>query len=85
MLSLTYDSFMGHHTLERLVRVASETFGVPPERLRRAARETFAEHGGHAMALPDNVFYYDDRLHPGGHWNLVDTGESPRWRPAART
>jgi hypothetical protein len=78
--SLTYDSFMGHHALERLAGVADETLGVPPRLLREAARETFARYGGAAVPLPETVYYYENRLHPESRWNLVDTGERPAWR-----
>ncbi|MEU0571223.1 IucA/IucC family C-terminal-domain containing protein [Nonomuraea sp. NPDC005983] len=80
VFSLTYDSFMGHHALERLAQVASERLGVEPGRLRRAARDAFAGHGGAAAPLPGSVFYYEDRLRPGGRWHLVDTGRPPAWR-----
>ncbi|TXK40557.1 IucA/IucC family C-terminal-domain containing protein [Nonomuraea sp. C10] len=78
VFSLTYDSFMGHHALERLARVAADTLGVDPEHLRRAAREEFA--AGPRVGLPPTVHYYEDRLHADGRWNLVDTGEPPAWR-----
>jgi hypothetical protein len=80
VFSLTYDSFMGHHALERLAQVAADTLDVPPERLRQAAREAFAAHGGAAVALPATAYYYEDRLNADGRWNLVDTGERPAWR-----
>ncbi|MFG1946558.1 IucA/IucC family C-terminal-domain containing protein [Nonomuraea sp. NPDC048826] len=78
VFSLTYDSFMGHHALERLARVAADTLGVDPEHLRRAAREAFA--AGPDVELPPTVHYYEDRLQDNGRWDLVDTGEAPAWR-----
>lgn len=78
VFSLTYDSFMGHHALDRLAQVAADTLDVDPERLRQAARETFA--AGPEVTLPPTVHYYEDRLHGNGRWNLVDTGEPPAWR-----
>ncbi|WP_336208828.1 ferric iron reductase [Nonomuraea sp. LPB2021202275-12-8] len=80
VFSLTYDSFMGHHALERLAQVASGTLGVAPERLRQAAREAFDADGGGAVPLPATVYYYEDRLRTGSRWQLVDTGETPSWR-----
>ncbi|GAB2751088.1 hypothetical protein GCM10027174_27260 [Salinifilum aidingensis] len=80
VFSLTYDSFMGHHTLDRLARCVEEVYGVPPRRLQRVAREVFVEQAGAALPLPGSVHYYDDQLHPDGGWRLVDTGELPRWR-----
>ncbi|MGI5272091.1 IucA/IucC family C-terminal-domain containing protein [Nonomuraea sp. CA-218870] len=78
VLSLTYDSFMGHHALDRLAAVAADSLGVDPGRLRRAAREAFA--AGPEVGLPPTVHYYEDRLHDDGRWDLVDTGEPPAWR-----
>src|SRR5690606_10929210 len=78
VFSLTYDSFMGHHALDRLAQVAADTLDVDPERLRQAARETFA--AGPEVTLPPTVHYYEDRLHGNGRGNLVDTGEPPARR-----
>lgn len=81
VLSLVYDCFLGHHTLDFVARLASERLGVDPAALHRFARRTFAEHRGEGEALlPPTVYYYDDRLPAGGHWRLVDTGAPPRWR-----
>ncbi|MFC4015088.1 IucA/IucC family C-terminal-domain containing protein [Nonomuraea purpurea] len=80
VFSLTYDSFLAHHVLERLARVAERTLGVQPPELRRAAREAFTAVGGADVPLPRTVYYYDDRLHPPGRWRLVDTGAPPAWR-----
>jgi hypothetical protein len=84
VLSLVYDSFLGHHTLAFVARLAQQRFGVPPAALQAAARKLFAEavatRAGPADLLPESVYYYDDRLHPDGGWQLVDTGEPPRWR-----
>lgn len=81
VFSLTYDSFLGHHALDRLARVAADTMGVDPERLRAAAREAFAAASREApVPMPATVHYYEDRLRSGGQWDLVDTGEPPAWR-----
>lgn len=78
VLSLVYDCFLGSHTLSYVARLAQERFGVPPESLHRAARAVFAAPA--RELLPETVYYYDDRLHPDGGWELVDTGAPPRWR-----
>jgi hypothetical protein len=84
VLSLVYDSFLGHHTLAYLARLARRAFGVDPVALHAHARKLFAEavaaHRGPPGLLPPTVWYYDDRLHPDGGWTLVDTGAPPRWR-----
>ncbi|MBE9375273.1 hypothetical protein IQ251_12545 [Saccharopolyspora sp. HNM0983] len=82
--SLVYDSFLGHHALDRIALLARDSFGVPSADLRDAAREAFVDAGGMSVPLPEHVFYYDDRLHPGGGWELEDTGNKPSWRPAPR-
>ncbi|WP_043622559.1 IucA/IucC family C-terminal-domain containing protein [Nonomuraea candida] len=83
VMSLTYDSFLAHHALERIARLARDAYGIPPGHLRRAACDAFLAHGGAGTPLPPTVYYYDDRLHDDGRWNLVDTGEPPHWRPPA--
>jgi hypothetical protein len=80
VFSLAYDSFLGHHSLDLLARVASDKLGVRPDRLREAARRAFAEETGGAVEMPATVFYYDDELHPDGRWALTDTGRTPGWR-----
>jgi hypothetical protein len=83
VLSLVYDSFLGHHTLAFLARLAHDRFGVEPGALHRFARRVFAERAGTGTGpalLPPTVYYYDDRLHTDGDWQLVDTGAPPQWR-----
>ena len=80
VFSLAYDSFLGHHTLAFLARLAEERFGVPASVLQRAAREEFASCPEAASLLPPTVAYYDDQLHEDGGWQLVDTGAVPQWR-----
>ncbi|MBF8194345.1 hypothetical protein ITP53_53550 [Nonomuraea sp. K274] len=80
VFSLTFDSFLAHHALERLAQVAEKTLGVAPEVLREAAREAFTAGGGAGVPLPATVYYYDDLLRPDGKWRLVDTGRRPTWR-----
>lgn len=80
VLSLVYDSFMGHHTLAYLARLVRERFGVDPAVLHEFARSTFAARTGLDGLLPPTVYYYDDRLHPDGGWRLVDTRDRPLWR-----
>jgi hypothetical protein len=80
VFSLAYDSFLGHHTLAFLARLAAERFGVPPAVLQAAAREEFAAVREAAELLPSTVAYYDDQLHDDGGWQLVDTGAAPEWR-----
>jgi hypothetical protein len=79
VLSLVYDSFLGHHTLDFIARLARDRFGVDPAALHRCARRAFTAGGG-AGLLPSTVYYYDDQLHPGGDWQLIDTGAPPDWR-----
>jgi hypothetical protein len=81
VLSLVYDSFLGHHTLGFVARLVRDRFGVDPAALHRFARKVFADRLGEAAELlPPTVYYYDDRLHPDGAWRLEDTGEPPEWR-----
>jgi hypothetical protein len=80
VFSLAYDSFMGHHVFALLARLAADRFGVGEEALREAARVEFAAVPGSAELLPPTVYYYDDKLHPDGGWQLIDTGEAPGWR-----
>lgn len=84
VLSLVYDSFLGHHTLAFVARLAQERFGVSPAALHRYAKKVFAEavaaRCGPRDLLPPTVYYYDDQLHPDGDWRLVDTGALPNWR-----
>lgn len=80
VLSLVYDSFMGHHALAFIARLASARFGVRHGALEDVARETFASHAGDRRLLPETVYYYDNEIYEGGKWRLVDTGERPQWR-----
>ncbi|QMU71760.1 IucA/IucC family C-terminal-domain containing protein [Streptacidiphilus sp. P02-A3a] len=82
VFSLTYDSFMGHHALDYLARLARERLGVAPDALHAAARRAFTAATGeaHRGLLPDTVYYYDNELRPRGAWNLVNTGRRPQWR-----
>jgi hypothetical protein len=84
VLSLVYDSFLGHHALAFVARLVRQRFGVPPAVLQAAAKRRFAAAlaagGGPGDLLPRTVYYYDDRLHPDGEWHLVDTGAPPLWR-----
>lgn len=78
--SLTYDSFFGNHFAARLQRLLCERFAVADGVVSRAARQAFAEAGGHRLAMPEHVYYYDERLHEGDGWKLRNTGVEPRWR-----
>jgi hypothetical protein len=78
VLSLVYDCFLGSHALAYVARLAEDRFGVHPDSLHRAARDAFAAPA--RELLPATVHYYDDRLHPDGGWELVDTGAAPQWR-----
>lgn len=78
--SLVYDTFLGHHALSYLARVAHERLGVAPRLLHHAARAAFHEAADPRLAWPATVYNYDDRLYPDGAWALVDTGDPPRWR-----
>ncbi|EYF04936.1 ferric iron reductase [Chondromyces apiculatus] len=80
VLSLVYDSFMGHHALTFLARLAEERLGVRRAALHEAAREAFAKATGGRRLLPETIYYYDDKIHANGKWRLVDTGEAPVWR-----
>ncbi|GAA3243886.1 IucA/IucC family C-terminal-domain containing protein [Dactylosporangium siamense] len=77
ILSLGYDSFLGHHALSYLARAAEEQLGVPPMRLRAAAREALALT---AEFLPPTRYYYEAQLVDRNVVKLVDTGEVPHWR-----
>lgn len=78
--SLVYDTFLGHHALSYLARLAEARLGVPPRVLHQAARRAFHEAADPALPLPATVYNYDDRLYPDGEWHLVDTGTPPEWR-----
>ncbi len=80
VFSLVYDSFMGHHALAFLARLAQERLGVAPGTLHDFARRTFARHWRGACFMPPTVYYYDAVLRQGGTWRLVDTGRKPDWR-----
>ena len=80
VFSLVYDSFLGHHTLAFLARLAKARFGVDPAALHRCAKQAFAAQPAAAALLPATVHYYDDRLHADGDWRLIDTGALPQWR-----
>lgn len=80
VLSLVYDSFMGHHTLTYVASVLRRRFGVAESVLHRHARRVFNDLLTDRDLLPDTVYYYDDVLHPDGGWRLVDTGRRPCWR-----
>lgn len=81
VLSLVYDSFLGHHTLAYVARLLRDRYGVDEQALaahaRTVAAETLPERDD---LLPATVYYYDDQLHPDGGWQLVDTGRTPQWR-----
>jgi hypothetical protein len=80
VFSLVYDSFLGHHTLAFIARLAADRFGVDPAALHRFAKQVFAARPELAGLLPATVYYYDDRLRAGGDWRLIDTGALPQWR-----
>lgn len=80
VLSLVYDSFLGHHTLSYVAELLRERFGVPEPVLHAHARRVFADRFQGRRLLPETVHYYDDVLHPDGGWRLVDTGQPPQWR-----
>ena len=80
VLSLVYDGFLGHHTLDFIARLAADRLGVDPAALHRAASRVFHDHAGDRRLLPATVYYYADRLYAGGEWHLVDTGARPAWR-----
>jgi hypothetical protein len=88
VLSLVYDSFLGHHLLSFVARLVRDRFGLDPGVLQRFARKVFAARADAGAVpgmaaeplLPPTVYYYDDQLHPDGDWRLVDTGAAPQWR-----
>jgi ferric iron reductase FhuF-like transporter len=83
IFSLGYDSFMGHHTLDYLARLAGERLAVDPRALHAAARQTFAGAVGDMAEelLPPTVYYYDEGARREGvSWRLADTGRRPQWR-----
>lgn len=79
--SLAYDSFMGHHVLDRVAHLAEQRFGVPAAVLHKAAREVFHEAQQPRVTMPATVHYYDDEAtRTGQGWRLRDTGQPPPWR-----
>jgi hypothetical protein len=79
--SLAYDSFMGHHVLDRIAMLVQRRFRIPAEPLLGVARKAFAQNGGTAVAMPRTIYYYNDAATvDGGGWRLKDTGRLPRWR-----
>jgi hypothetical protein len=80
VLSLTYDSFLGHHALSYLNRAASESIGISENALREEAKRIFHELGGSQLNLPPSIFYFDDKLYDGEEFTLIDTRMKPTWR-----
>lgn len=81
--SLMYDSFLGHHVLEYIDRLAVATLGVSEGFLKTVAREAFENSGGWKIPMPTTVHYYDDLCSPQkGRWPVRDTGQRPSWRAA---
>jgi hypothetical protein len=81
IFSLAYDSFLGHHALGSLARVAADVFGVRETALQDAARAEFHRYGEEASSLlAPTVHYYDDHIYGDGDWKLLDTGATPVWR-----
>ncbi len=78
--SLVYDTFLGHHALSYLARLAEERLGLPPRLLHDAARQAFHDAADPQLVFPPTVYNYDDQLHPDGGWRLIDTGDPPPWR-----
>jgi len=80
LLSLTYDTFLGHHALAYLARAAYTGFGLEESFISDVAKSAFKEAGASALELPPTCFTYDDRLYPNGECHLINTGMLPIWR-----
>jgi len=86
--SLFYDSLIGHHHFDYLAKVLKEYFQVPEKLLQEACRAKFQElFPDYAQYFPPKVYYYADL--PSGEtpreaikYPLVNTGQTPTWRPA---
>lgn len=83
--SLIYDSFIGHHFLDYIDRLAESELGIRPGRLAAAARDEFKHAGGYEIAMPPTVHYYRDDPAArseveAGEAEIQDTGIAPKWR-----
>ena len=75
--SLVYDTFLGHHALSYLARLAKSS---------RTAAEAATRRG--PTGVPDAAdllrfrppLQLRHQLHPDGGWRLIDTGDPPPWR-----
>lgn len=80
VMSLVYDTFLGHHALSYLATLADDRLGVPGSLLHRIAQQAFQHLADPGVTWPATTYTYDDQLHPDGQWHLVDTGIRPLWR-----
>ena len=80
--SLVYDSFLGHHLLDYIDRLATADLGVAPGRLAAAGRDEYKRSGGRQIDMPPTVHYYRDDPAPRDdrETEIEDTGVTPRWR-----
>jgi hypothetical protein len=79
--SLAYDSFLGHHVLDRIALLLDERFGIRLDALHQVAATAFRDAVEPAVTMPETVYYYDDLASAEGHgWRLKDTGRKPHWR-----
>ena len=80
LLSLTYDTFLGHHALAYLSRSVCATFGIKSSFMPNLAKSIFSELGGHELGLPATTFAFDDKLYLNEEFRLLDTEQPPIWR-----
>lgn len=79
--SLIYDSYMGHHLFDYLLRCVKEYFSIDEEEVRARVREVFrASFPDAGNYFPDSTYYFSDELLPNNQYRLVDTGKKPLWR-----
>ena len=79
--SLQYDGFIGHHLFDYIASLLEKYFFVDPRKIQNICKQEFKQ------AFPDahkyfknRVFYYSNQLLPGNQYELIDTGNMPRWR-----
>ncbi len=80
ILSLTFDSFLCHHSLAYLNRAVCTAFGLGERFLPSLTKSLFSELGGNDLGLPATTFSFSNELFSTYEFRLVDTKVEPVWR-----
>jgi hypothetical protein len=80
LMSLTYDTFLGHHLLSYLGRAAADSLGLKQSYLSDMTRSVFKEFGGRSLHLPGTTYRLANKLTSNSTIRLVNTSEKPEWR-----